>query len=81
MTNHIPQLRIFISSPGDLSEQRDIAEDVLTELFNRRTYRDTVTAQIIRWDKPQRGNPYPRPQRIPPDRTSLVGRSVSAAVG
>ncbi len=55
MTNHVPQLRIFISSPGDLTEQRDIAEDVLTELFNRRTYRDIVTAQIIRWDKPQRG--------------------------
>jgi len=66
MADVIPKLKIFISSPGDVREQRDIAEQVLTDLLNTRTYRDSVSFQIIRWDKPQLGTRM-RARRAPQD--------------
>lgn len=48
-----PKLKIFISFPGSVREQRYTAVQVLTDLVNTRTYRDAVSFQVVHWDKPQ----------------------------
>ena len=46
----IPKLKVFISSPGDVKEQRDSVQSILEALVNSRTYRNEVSLQIVRWD-------------------------------
>lgn len=51
MPEHIPYLRVFISSPGDVSDERKIALDVIKRLPNRPSLRDRVAFRIIAWDE------------------------------
>lgn len=51
MRTHVPYLRIFLSSPGDVAEERKIAIDVIESLPYRPAFRDKVAFRIIAWDK------------------------------
>jgi WD40 repeat protein len=49
--DHQPlHLRIFVSSPGDVPEERRLAAALITELEERPLLRGVVTTQVIAWD-------------------------------
>lgn len=50
-------LRIFISSPGDVVQERHIAWEVIDALPDRPAFRDRVTFRIVAWDKPGTDTP------------------------
>jgi formylglycine-generating enzyme required for sulfatase activity len=50
-------VRIFLSSPGDVTEERQIALEVIERLPNRPAFREKVAFRIIAWDKPDTGTP------------------------
>ena len=56
MTN-ITHLRIFLASPGDVSQERQLALNVLEELNYDPAFRDKVSIQTVAWDKPGAGTP------------------------
>jgi hypothetical protein len=49
--DHIPYLRVFLSSSGDVNEERKIAQDVIERLLYRPALRDRVAFRVIAWDK------------------------------
>ncbi len=51
----IPYIRVFISSPGDVSAERKIALDVIDYFPNRPAYREKVAFRVVAWDKPGAG--------------------------
>ncbi len=51
MPEHIPYLRVFISSPSDVTDERKIALDVIKRLPNRPSLRDRVAFRIVAWDE------------------------------
>jgi hypothetical protein len=55
--DHIPYLRIFVSSPGDVNNERRIALDVIEQLSYRPAFCDKVAFRVIAWDKPGAGTP------------------------
>jgi formylglycine-generating enzyme required for sulfatase activity len=55
MPEHIPYIRVFISSPGDVSDERKIALDVIDYFPNRPAYREKVAFRVVAWDKPGAG--------------------------
>ncbi len=57
MPEHIPFIRIFVSSPGDVNDERKIALDVIEQLPYRPTFREKVAFRVIAWDKPGAGTP------------------------
>ena len=62
MTNKIPSkmptpLRIFLASPGDVSQERQLALKVLDELPYDPAFRDKISVQTVAWDKPGAGTP------------------------
>ncbi|MDX2161402.1 MAG: SUMF1/EgtB/PvdO family nonheme iron enzyme [bacterium] len=57
MPDHIPFIRIFISSPGDVNDERKIALEVIEQLPYRPTFREKVAFRVIAWDKPGAGTP------------------------
>jgi hypothetical protein len=52
MPDQIPYIRVFISSPGDVSAERKIALDVIDYFPNRPAFRDRVAFRVVAWDKP-----------------------------
>ncbi len=50
MSNQPLHVRVFLSSPGDLAEERQIALDVLTKLPRRAGFEGRVTIQVVAWD-------------------------------
>jgi formylglycine-generating enzyme required for sulfatase activity len=56
MTN-ITHLRIFLASPGDVSQERQLALKVLDELPYDPAFRDKISVQTVAWDKPGAGTP------------------------
>lgn len=44
--------RIFLASPGDVTEERRIARDVVDHLRSERTFRDELNLQVVAWDQP-----------------------------
>lgn len=50
-------IRVFLSSPGDVTEERQIALEVIERLPNRPAFREKVAFRIIAWDKPGAGTP------------------------
>ncbi|MDA7980401.1 MAG: hypothetical protein MPJ50_16710 [Pirellulales bacterium] len=65
------KLRIFLSSPGDVGLERDLAQQVVERLqgeFGARVWLET-----IRWeDRPVRATAAFQPQIIPPSQTDIV---------
>lgn len=55
MTNQIPYIRVFLSSPGDVNEERKIALEIMEYLPNRPAFRDRVAFRVVAWDKPGAG--------------------------
>lgn len=55
MHSQIPYIRVFISSPGDVSEERKLALDAIEFLPNRPSFRDRVAFRVVAWDKPGAG--------------------------
>jgi len=55
MADRIPYIRVFISSPGDVSAERKIALDVIDYFPNRPAYREKVAFRVVAWDKPGAG--------------------------
>ena len=49
----VPQrVRLFLASPGDVSEERRQVEQVARKLANESRYRDAIHLQVIGWDQP-----------------------------
>ncbi|NWJ44776.1 MAG: SUMF1/EgtB/PvdO family nonheme iron enzyme [Chloroflexi bacterium] len=57
MPEQIPQVKVFLSSPGDVNEERKLALDVLANLPNRPSLRDKVSFRAVAWDKLGAGTP------------------------
>jgi hypothetical protein len=57
MPEHMPFVRIFVSSPGDVNDERKIALEVIEQLPYRPTFREKVAFRVIAWDKPGAGTP------------------------
>ena len=51
MPKFIPNLRIFLSSPSDVNDERKIALDVIERLPYKAAYRERVSFTVIAWDK------------------------------
>ena len=47
--------RIFLSSPGDVAAERDIAEEIIDGFGKRNSYKDKVDLEVVRWDHEVRG--------------------------
>lgn len=52
-------LRIFLSSPGDVTDERAQAKEVIERLESERAHRDRLRLEIVAWDKPGAGTPMP----------------------
>lgn len=55
--HYIPYLRIFLSSPSDVNEERKVALDVIRWLQNRPVFRDHVAFRVIAWDELETATP------------------------
>jgi formylglycine-generating enzyme required for sulfatase activity len=52
-------LHVFLSSPGDVHHERQLAVEVLERLNRERTYRDRLKLEVVAWDKPGAGAAMP----------------------
>ncbi|MFC1959468.1 hypothetical protein ACFLYO_02050 [Chloroflexota bacterium] len=50
-------LQIFLSSPGDVGDERAIALKVIEQLPYDLAFRGKVTFEVVAWDKPGAGTP------------------------
>jgi formylglycine-generating enzyme required for sulfatase activity len=57
MPEQIPNIRVFISSPGDVNDERKIALDVIERLPYRPAFRERVAFRVVAWDKPGADTP------------------------
>ncbi|HUN10058.1 MAG TPA: SUMF1/EgtB/PvdO family nonheme iron enzyme [Aggregatilineales bacterium] len=48
----VPQIRIFLSSPGDVSAERRKLRDIIEELKKDPLYRAQMEIEIVAWDDP-----------------------------
>ncbi len=46
------KLRVFLSSPGDVTDERALAREVIERLENERAHRDKLRLEVVAWDKP-----------------------------
>src|SRR5262245_16190984 len=57
MPTSVPFYRVFLSSPGDVNEERRIVLEVLDRLPNRPAFREQVGFRVVAWDKPGADTP------------------------
>jgi formylglycine-generating enzyme required for sulfatase activity/energy-coupling factor transporter ATP-binding protein EcfA2 len=57
MPEQLTNIRVFVSTPGDASEERQVVLDVLERFLYRPTYREKVGFRPVVWDKPGAGTP------------------------
>ncbi len=57
MPEHIPFFRVFLSSPGDVNDERKAVLEVLERLPNRPAFREKVGFRVVAWDKPGADTP------------------------
>jgi WD40 repeat protein/predicted nucleic acid-binding Zn-ribbon protein len=57
MPKQIPNIRVFISSPSDVNDERKIALDVVERLPYRPAFRERVAFRVVAWDKPGADTP------------------------
>jgi hypothetical protein len=50
-------IRIFLSSPGDVADERAIALNVIDQLPYDPTLRGKISIEVVAWDKPGAGTP------------------------
>jgi HEAT repeat protein len=53
----VQRLRVFLSSPGDVADERAIALEVLERLQYEPVLRGRVALEVVAWDKPGAGAP------------------------
>ncbi len=46
------QLHVFLSSPGDVSQERALAREVLDQLESEDRYKDHLKIEVVAWEKP-----------------------------
>ncbi len=49
---NVPLLRIFLSSPGDVEEERRIARELIDRLPKQPHLRERVALELVAWDDP-----------------------------
>src|SRR5258708_6654460 len=55
---HAPaHFRVFLSSPGDVADERALARRALQNLENQPFIRNRASVQIVAWDNPEAGTP------------------------
>jgi formylglycine-generating enzyme required for sulfatase activity/energy-coupling factor transporter ATP-binding protein EcfA2 len=57
MSQSPKHIRVFISSPGDVAEERAIALKVLDQMPYTPTLRGKITIEVVAWDKPGGDSP------------------------
>ena len=50
--NQPPGFRIFLASPGDVRDERELARAVIEQIRLERAFRERVNLEIIAWDQP-----------------------------
>lgn len=50
-------IRIFLSSPSDVSQERKVALNVIDQLQYHPLFRDKITVEVVAWDKPGASTP------------------------
>ncbi|MEA3209961.1 MAG: hypothetical protein QOE70_3018 [Chthoniobacter sp.] len=53
------ELKIFLSSPGDVTDERTRAEAVIEKLQSERGNRHRLKLHVVAWEKPGSGSPMP----------------------
>lgn len=59
MTSKIPNIRIFLSSPGDVTQERQLALEVIDHILYDPDLREKVSFSVIAWDRPGGGMVLP----------------------
>src|SRR5690606_23942333 len=59
MVNFVPQFNVFISSPGDVAEERKIVAEVIDILQDNPILRGKISVRPIAWERPHIGVPMP----------------------
>jgi energy-coupling factor transporter ATP-binding protein EcfA2 len=54
-TIRMHRIRIFLASPCDVAEERDLAREVIDRLRNEFRYKDRIHFEIVAWDQPGAG--------------------------
>ena len=44
--------RIFLASPGDVRDERELARSVIEQIRAERAFRGRITLECIAWDQP-----------------------------
>src|SRR5215472_3239392 len=57
MSDLVRRLQIFLSSPSDVPEERQIALEVIKELQYEPQFRDRLYLEPVAWDEPGAGTP------------------------
>ena len=57
MPENVLSLRVFLSSPGDVNDERKAVLEALDRLPNRPSFREKITFRVIAWDKPGADTP------------------------
>ena len=57
MTMH--HLHIFLSSPGDVSRERQLAREVIDRIQSEKLHKDRLKLEVVAWDKPGAGTRMP----------------------
>lgn len=52
-------LHLFLSSPGDVTDERARAREVIERIESERAYRERLRLEIVAWDKPGAGTAMP----------------------
>ncbi len=57
VSEQLLRLRLFLSSPGDVTDERRQAREVIERIQSERAYRERLRLEIVAWDKPGAGTP------------------------
>ena len=71
------RLHIFLSSPGDVSRERQLAREVIERIQSERAHRDRLKLEVVAWDKPGAGTAMPaqmEPQEAVDERAEVFFR-------
>ena len=52
---NVRRVRVFIASPGDVTNERELAQEVINKLRNAFRYRDRIKFESVAWDQPGAG--------------------------
>jgi tetratricopeptide (TPR) repeat protein len=53
MLASVPYVRVFLSSPSDVKDERAIAQNVIAHIQRRPVFRGRVLVNVIAWDNPE----------------------------